>query len=45
MSDARNTTSPRHVTVTISSESYEDCDDCLAAAAADYIASHPEARQ
>lgn len=34
----------RHAIITVSSKRYEDCDDCLAAAAADYIASHPDLR-
>jgi hypothetical protein len=29
-------------TVSISAKRYEDCDDCLSAAAADYVAEHPE---
>lgn len=30
-------------TIEISARDYEDCDDCLEAAAADYISEHPEA--
>lgn len=31
-------------TIEVSAAQYEDYDDCLAAAAADYVRDHPEAR-
>lgn len=31
-----------HTTITVSAKQYEDYDDCLAAAAADYVSEHPE---
>lgn len=33
----------KHVTIRISSNIYEDCDDCLEAAAADFVRDRPEA--
>ena len=32
----------REYRVTVAARKYKDCDDCLAAAAADYVASHPD---
>lgn len=32
-----------HTTITVPARRYADADDCLAAAAADYVARHPDA--
>ena len=33
----------KHTTITVDAKRYEDADDCLAAAAAEYVEEHPEA--
>lgn len=36
-------TMAKHITITVDAKQYEDHDDCLASAAADYVGEHPEA--